>query len=135
MSNPFSHFIKYFLLASVIGIFCFFQTQQPTPIRNITPIAYKKQVKAKDILVDVRTPEEFASGHVKKARNSDFSGGQFAEQIQGWDKSKTYYLYCASGNRSGKAAQLMSDAGFKHVYNLGAFKDLQANGIPVSQKK
>lgn len=129
------HFMKIFLLASVIGMFCFFKTSQTLPVKSISPAAYKEQVKQGDVLVDVRTPAEFKAGHVKKALNSDFNGGQFAEQIKGWDKSKTYYLYCASGNRSGKAAKLMSEAGFKHIFDLGAYKDLKAGGLPVSQEK
>lgn len=135
MNIPDFHFMKIFLLTCVIGVFCFFKTQQTPTVKSISPATYKEQVKQSDILVDVRTPGEFKDGHVKKALNSDFNGGQFAEQIKGWDKNKTYYLYCASGNRSSKAAKLMSETGFKHVYNLGAYKDLKADGLPISQEK
>lgn len=129
------HFIKILLLAGIIGIFCFFKIQQTPVVKSISPATYKEQVKQSDVLVDVRTPAEFKEGHVKQALNSNFNGGQFTEQIKNWDKSKTYYLYCASGNRSGKAAKLMSEAGFKHVFNLGAYKDLKASGLPVSPEK
>lgn len=126
--------MKIILLASVIGIFSFFQTQSSS-VKTITPAAYAEQVKQDDVLVDVRTPGEFNDGHLQDALNSDFNSGEFKKQIQGWDKSKTYYLYCASGNRSGKAAQLMSQLGFENVYNLGAYKSLKEAGLPTTQKK
>jgi len=130
-----SHFLKIFLLSSVIAVFSFFKFQQAPAVKAITPQTYKEQVQKGDVLVDVRTPAEFRSGHVESALNADFNGGEFAEQFKNWDKTKTYYLYCASGNRSGKAAKLMLEAGFKNVYNLGAFKELQANGLPTVQEK
>jgi phage shock protein E len=61
----------------------------------------------------------------------DFLGGQFAAEFEQYDKSKTYYLYCASGNRSGKAAQMMLDAVFANVFNAGGFAELSAAGFPV----
>ncbi|WP_207430333.1 rhodanese-like domain-containing protein [Sabulibacter ruber] len=107
---------------------------QDKPASTLTPDQYKEVVKQeKGVLIDVRTPEEFAQGHLKKARNSDYRGGAFAKELETLDKSKTYYLYCASGNRSGKALQLMKEAGFEHVYNIGGYKDLQAAGLPVKK--
>ena len=130
-----SHFMKLVILASVIGIFCFFQPQQAATVKNISPATYKEQVKTNDVLVDVRTPAEFKEGHVKDALHADFNAGEFAAQVKGWDKTKTYYLYCASGNRSGKAARLMHQAGFKHVYNLGGYNSLKEAGLPTSQEE
>ncbi|GAA4298021.1 hypothetical protein GCM10023183_06100 [Nibribacter koreensis] len=102
----------------------------------LSPSQYKSLAqKEKGVLVDVRTPDEFASGHLHTALNSDFSGGQFTQEFKDWDKDKTYYLYCASGNRSGKAAQQMRDAGFTKVYNIGGFTSLKEAGLPVNDKK
>ncbi len=84
--------------------------------------------------MDVRTPEEFQSGHLKNAKNSDFRGGQFSKEFTGWNPKKTYYLYCASGNRSGQALKQMKEAGFTNVYNIGAYKDLKAAGLKTSEK-
>jgi len=49
-------------------------------------------------LVDVRTPEEFAEGHIKGAVNINFKDGDFAQQIQSQTKSMAVYVYCRSGN-------------------------------------
>ncbi|RNI30642.1 rhodanese-like domain-containing protein [Rufibacter latericius] len=109
---------------------------QEAPKSTLVPSEYKEiKKKEKGVLVDVRTPQEFQSGHLKKAVNSDFKGGQFNQEFKNWDKQETYYLYCASGNRSGQALKLMQEAGFTKVYNLGGFKDLEASGLRVKKAK
>ena len=70
------------------------------------------------IVLDVRTPAEFSTGHLPAAKNVDFEGTGFAAGIAALDKSATYALYCRSGNRSGKAMEQMAAAGFTHVYDL-----------------
>lgn len=108
--------------------------QGPVQVQNMSPDAFKEQnMNSKAVLLDVRTPEEFSSGHLDGAILSDFRGGDFAQDMQNWDKDKVYYLYCASGNRSGQAAELMKQAGFKHIYNLGAYKSLEEAGLPTEK--
>ena len=101
------------------------------PTVPIAPLATVQQALAKSgvVLLDVRTPEEFAAGHLSNARNVNFRAADFAAQISQLDPTKTYVLYCASGNRSGKAAILMQEKGFKQVANAGAYKTLQENGV------
>lgn len=69
-------------------------------------------------LVDVRTAEEIADGKIDNALEMDFYGDQFAEEIKSLDSAKPTYLYCRSGNRSGKAGKMLIDLGFEQVYNL-----------------
>lgn len=69
-------------------------------------------------LLDVRTPEEFAGGHLKNAVNSNVQGGQFKQYIQTLDKTKPVFVYCMSGGRSSQAAQMLARQGFAQVYNL-----------------
>ncbi|MHA6248779.1 rhodanese-like domain-containing protein [Pontibacter sp. CAU 1760] len=108
------------------------QQQLPPQVQILNPEQFKDQrMGRKTMLVDVRTPEEFAAGHLDGAINSDFRGGAFAEEIKDWNKNKVYYLYCASGNRSGKASELMKEAGFKHIYNIGGFPALKEAGLPT----
>ena len=83
------------------------------------------------VLLDVRTPTEYATGHVHGARNLDFRASDFVWQVGQLDTAKTYVLYCASGNRSGQAIQLMQEKGFKKVVNAGSFKALKASGLPT----
>lgn len=70
------------------------------------------------VVIDVRTPSEFAAGHIANAVNIDVEGGMFEQQIASLDKSKTYAVYCHSGRRSANAAGIMSKAGFTTIYNL-----------------
>ncbi|WP_114778802.1 rhodanese-like domain-containing protein [Botryobacter ruber] len=121
---------------AVILLTCNEPVQDNSINKRITATEYKEEHdNTKDaVLVDVRTPAEFKEGHLREALNSDYLNGQFQEDMQHWDKSKTYYLYCASGNRSGKAAKLMEEAGFKTIYNIGGYEDLKAAGLPVTAK-
>lgn len=70
------------------------------------------------IVLDVRTPAEFASGHLPQAKNIDIEGPDFATQIAALDKSATYAVYCRSGNRSGTALEQMAAADFTHAFDL-----------------
>ncbi|MBX7226000.1 MAG: rhodanese-like domain-containing protein [Chitinophagales bacterium] len=69
-------------------------------------------------LIDVRTPEEFASGHLQNAVNINFYSSDFKEQLEKLDKTKPVMVYCKSGGRSGKAAIILKELGFTIVYNL-----------------
>jgi phage shock protein E len=69
-------------------------------------------------LVDVRTPEEFSDGHLAGALNLDYNSGEFDASIHTLDPSMPVYLYCRSGGRSGRAAQILKENGFQHIYDL-----------------
>lgn len=69
-------------------------------------------------IVDVRTPEEFATAHIDGAVNIDVEGADFGAGIAALDPAKTYAVYCRSGNRSQVAVAQMSQAGFSHIYEL-----------------
>jgi rhodanese-related sulfurtransferase len=91
-----------------------------------------KVTEAGIITLDVRTPGEFNEGHIAGAILVDFQSGNFESEIATLDKSKTYAVYCRSGNRSGQAVKVMSDAGFTSVYNLnGGVIDWAGAGLPL----
>ncbi len=71
------------------------------------------------IILDVRTSEEFDKAHIQDAILIDIYSRDFKEKINELDKEKIYFIYCRSGNRSLHAMKLMSELGFKEVYNLG----------------
>lgn len=84
------------------------------------------------VTLDVRTPAEFAEGHIEGARLIDFQSGNFESEIAELDKEATYAVYCRSGNRSGQAVAIMHDAGFHNVYNLnGGVIDWANAGLPL----
>lgn len=73
-------------------------------------------------IIDVRTPGEFASGHLANSQNLPLQS--LAHTIKTLDKSKPYVLYCRSGNRSGQAFQIMRSAGFEQLHNGGGYGEL-----------
>jgi len=81
--------------------------------------ADKMAADSNAILLDVRTPQEWDGGIIDGAQLMDFFDPEFPKLVETLDKSKNYYVYCRSGNRSGKACQLMASLGFKgELYNL-----------------
>lgn len=92
----------------------------------------KLNTTANFIFLDVRTPEEFNSGHIAKAKMLDYRNSNFAEQAAKLDKSKPVFVYCASGIRSNAAAKVLSELGFIKVYDLqGGLRAWLAENKPV----
>lgn len=101
-------------------------TTTPAPTAAInTPAAKQLLAKPTTEVLDVRTPVEFMTGHLAQARNLNVSNDDFAQQVTQLDTSKTYVVYCRSGKRSSKAADIMYQQGFRHVVNGGAYDDLK----------
>ena len=92
----------------------------------------KKIATERHLLVDVRTSEEFADGHIKGAINIDYLAENFSIEIQELELESPVLLYCRSGNRSSKAMKTMKELGFKEVYNLeGGIKGWISENNPV----
>lgn len=91
--------------------------------------------KQKDVVViDVRTPEEFAEGHLENALHLNKYEAGFDAKIKALDRNKPYLLYCAAGGRSGDATRQMQQLGFKQVYDATeGFESLKTAGIPVAK--
>lgn len=107
----------------------------PAPPEGVTLIGADEGMALLDerddlVVIDVRTPEEFAEGHLPDAVNIDLQGS-FEDEIATLDPDATYVVYCRSGNRSAVAAATMAEAGFTDVYDLGGIVDWQAAGGEV----
>lgn len=86
------------------------------------------------VVLDVRTPAEYAEGHVPGAINVDVNSPTFAEQIAALETDVPYVVYCRSGNRSAQAAQMMVAAGFTEVYDVDAgLATLAEAGVPLTR--
>jgi rhodanese-related sulfurtransferase len=70
------------------------------------------------VVIDVRTPREYAAGHIWNASNIDYSESGFENIISQYDRSYTYIVYCQTGYRSNLARLKMESLGFKHVINM-----------------
>ena len=69
-------------------------------------------------LIDVRTREEVSRGYIEGATNINYMAPGFKEKLSKLDKNAPVFVYCAVGGRSGRAARMMKDMGFKEVYDL-----------------
>lgn len=134
------------LLIGGIGYFMFKQssasadlntTQPSQPQTNQTTTAspqeqLKQSLADGALLIDVRTPEEFAAGHAKAAINlplADIQNGQLPQVA----KDHPIYLYCRSGNRSGIAVGVLKQQGYSKLVNLGGLGNLQRLGFEIVQ--
>lgn len=108
-----------------------FQTVSPEEAKAIIE---KNQGNTNFVILDVRTPQEFQSGHIKGAINIDFYAPDFPQKLDKLDKGKVYVVYCRSGNRSAKTVALMKTQGFQTVYEIrGGVKAWQARGLPLTR--
>ena len=85
-------------------------------------------------VIDVRTPEEVAAGHLHGSLHIDIQGSDFASKMNELDKSANYVVYCRSGNRAGAAIEWMTENGFTGTLtNAGSLADAAvATGLPIN---
>lgn len=87
------------------------------------------------VILDVRTPKEFAEGHIPHAQNIDFFGPVFERDINKLDRETLVLVYCQTGRRSEAAAQLLRKADFKKVYDLkGGINAWKKADLPVVEE-
>ena len=93
---------------------------QDTTGLAMNQVKFKKQMKKKkNVLQDVRTPEEYKAGYIGNSVNYNVMDSlSFINTIATSDKNKKYLLYCKSGRRSGKALVMMKNSGFKKLHHL-----------------
>lgn len=83
-------------------------------------------------VIDVRTPAEFAEGHLDGAINIDWQGTTFFDDIAQFDPAGNYIIYCRSGNRAGQAISAMTEMGFTNLTNAGGVAEASSvTGLPV----
>lgn len=106
------------LLVAGLLISCTDSKKSIMPISELTSVDLESAV-----LLDVRTPEEFAEGHLQGAVNMDWYQEDFARQLEAIDKEDKVYVYCKKGGRSAEAARLMDSLGYKNVVDLAGGYD------------
>jgi rhodanese-related sulfurtransferase len=99
-------------------------------VREVAAAEAVQMLEARTV-IDVRTPEEFASGHVTGAVNIPVEAADFSDRIGELDPKASYLVYCRSGRRSAIAADIMDEAGFTDVVDAGGLQPLADAGAPV----
>ncbi len=84
------------------------------------------------IILDVRTPAEYASGHIENAVNLDYYEDDFEATLNTFDRNKTYLIYCRTASRSASVMKIMQRLEFTEAYNmLGGINAWTAAGFPT----
>lgn len=111
---------KFLSLLLVPFLFLSCQGQTTEAVHTVDVKSYAEKLKANENrqLLDVRTPEEYNSGHIDNAVNVNWNGDNFVAEASKYDKSKPIFVYCKVGGRSAKAADKLAELGFKEIYNL-----------------
>jgi len=113
------------------------QTRQDQHITPVLPaqaaeLIAKQQGNADFVILDIRTPGEYQSGHIKDAILIDYYSKSFGDEIGRLDKEKTYLVYCRSGNRSARSMDLLKKLQFQRVYHLATgIISWNAAGLPL----
>lgn len=99
-------------------------------VTDVTVTAASDVIQQQGVVVlDVRTPAEYASGHLEDAVNIDLASPTFDDDVAALPVDATYVVYCRSGSRSAVAADRMLELGFTDVYNVtGGVAQWQASG-------
>ncbi|PKP40485.1 MAG: rhodanese-like domain-containing protein [Bacteroidetes bacterium HGW-Bacteroidetes-12] len=125
--------IKNLFFAAATVFVVFSSKAQQATIKNLNSAEFKSAITKKDgILLDVRTLYEFEDGHIKDAGQLNYYSFNFKENLLTLPKDKPIYVYCRTGYRSGKTAEILLANGYKNVYNLQyGLKDWELKGLPT----
>lgn len=107
----------------------------PDTFMVVAAAAFDQQLRQTPdaVLLDVRTPAEYATGFIPGAQLMDFNDPSFAGKLAALDKAKPYFLYCAAGVRSHGAYEMMKAQGFRQVIELdGGISAWEAAGLPLA---
>lgn len=117
-------------LLSLIGLF----SCGSASYENLKAVEFAKAIADGSVaLVDVRTPEEYAAGHLPGAANCDWYTTDFMEKMSAYPKETPLAIYCRSGRRSAEAAAKLAKAGYTVTNMLGGYLAWTEAGLPVTQ--
>lgn len=104
-------------------------------VRVVDVATYETEMSKPNVqLIDVRTPAEYAEGHIKNSKNINITGEDFDAQVALLDKSKPVLLYCKSGMRSAKASLRLKELGFENITDLdGGFGTWRNANKPIEE--
>lgn len=110
---------------------------QAQSVKKLDPLNFDKKLKEtkEAVLIDVRTPGEYAQGHLANAVSIDIYANDFKSRVSKLDKTKPVFVYCKAGSRSSSAVDIMEDLGFKEIYDLnGGIISWQQADKPIVKK-
>ncbi len=115
-----------------------FGLDDPSSPRNVSPMEASALIRENAgngdfLILDVRTPGEFAGGHLEGAVLIDYRSPAFREEVARLDRGKEYLVYCRTANRSAKAVGIMKELGFLRLLHLkGGIVRWSEEGLPLA---
>jgi phage shock protein E len=127
-----NHMKRIVFIAGLLSLFLAACSPAASPQGMISPAEYVNQYQSNNtphLLLDVRTPEEFADGHIAGAVNIPLA--ELGNQLSQVPRDIPVIVYCRSGNRSAQAATLLRDSGYTNVLDMGGIVAWVDAGYPV----
>ena len=107
-----------------------------TNAQTIDINSFEKKLDSNVQVLDVRSPQEYSEGYIPGAININVNSADFTERIQSLNQEKPVYIYCRTGNRSRRAAEILKKEGFKEPIVIeGGFTDWKNAGNEVEMPK
>jgi phage shock protein E len=127
------HPLMLLAMAAVFVLGACASTPTATPAGAVKTVSPADAVAMLDerTVIDVRTPAEYAAGHVAGAIDIDVEAADFGQKIAELDPKDPYLVYCRSGRRSALAAEAMAKAGFTDIVDAGGLDALAKAGAPI----
>ncbi len=126
--------MKRLINTSILLLMAFFSLSQSAKINQVHPVQFNQLIKIPGgVLLDVRTQNEFKNGHIANAGQLNYYALDFRKRLLLLPRNEPIYLYCNTGWRSEKAAQILTENGYKNVYNLEhGIMDWELQNLPVT---
>jgi len=131
-------------IAGAVGYYLYVSLPKPELPRTETQTQIARNIAPKEaytliqnnignpnfVILDVRTPAEFADEHIENAINLDYYSETFRDDLDKLDKTKIYLIYCRTGSRGESSLAIMKELGFREVYNIsGGITEWKAEGF------
>lgn len=103
-----------------LGLLLFMSCRSSAQVKKVPAATFKAAIDSQSNpqLIDVRTPEEFAKGHLSHAQNINWNDDNFNQAAEKLDKNQAVYVYCQGGGRSASAAARLAELGFKQIVDM-----------------
>lgn len=101
---------------------------------QLEPKAFSTKISKDSVqVIDIRTPKEFAEGHIEKAININYYSKNFKDSIMVLNNKKPVHIYCRSGKRSAKSVSKFRAVGFDSIYELeGGMLNWRSEGLKTN---
>lgn len=129
---------KYLLVTLIAFAITSCNGQASKNIKTIDAISFSKEIQSTSDaqILDVRTPEEYAAGHLIQSQNVNWLSADFVSNTSKYDKTKPVFVYCKIGGRSHKAAEKLAELGFTNVIEMeGGIMKWDAAGLSKPSEK